>query len=381
MKKKITLSLLAIVCALCCAFGLVACGDGDAPKKRHTAAQWSAAFSDPSTTDSYDFQETCEGQQVRSLAYDKDSEYYYYSYGYKTVSGDEVTFNHRNETAYKTGGHYYAQTDGTADNKIYEITPEQFSEKVNDNEYISFVEKLLSYCKDHYNNFKPAGSGVVNNEISYNAYLVKNVRLEIDQTRSVLLEELVVDITNVGALYDISARFEGEDITKKDYATAKHACRYRNANADEYAILSRTAPSRLDGNTFKLVRIDDVNAEGAPSGNDPWIASVVAANSNKTITAKADGTLDGNIEIDMNNGATLALNTMKYTENFFNVGTYGEVTVSNAHIPELTEEQKVTLTGNLTDGSYSGDGYSNAFKLTLDQDGQVFDFYFAPIAN
>lgn len=394
MKKKVLALITALACVSVGAFGLTACGDDDdATKKHHTAEQWTAAFSDPSVTDCYSFSEmlfpanATTGGQIRSLAYDKNSEYYYYSHGSITVEDDTVSSDSTtSDVAYKKNRHYYTQSydSDTGDSNIYEITADQFAAKINNNSFADVADRLLDGCKNRYDDFDAHGTTVWGSDISGRYYEAKNVRVDIDQSLSIVFEKVTVGVTDAGALYDIEATFDGEDITKEEPATAKHKYYYRNEDSDSYANVPRVAPSRLEGNTFRLVRIEDANAEGAPSEYDTWIASVIAANSNKTITAKADGTLEGDIEIDMGGGASLALNTMKYTENFFydGEGEYGDITVSNAHIPGLTEAQKVTLTGNIAkDGSYSGAGYNNAFKLTLNQDGQVFAYYFAPVAN
>lgn len=394
MQKRLPPPRKILVCAIACAIFLTACGskfnDDDPTKKHHTAEQWTEAFSDTSVTDCYSFSEMLYpsgveyGAQSRSLAYDKNSEYYYYVTYENTINGDQITTSTTaTDVAYKKNGHYYTKSynSDTGESNIYEITADQFAAKINDNSFADVADRLLDGCKNRYDDFDAHGTTVWGNDISGRYYEAKNVRVDIDQSLSIVFEKVTVGITDAGALYDIEATFDGEDITKKGPATAKHKYIYRNESSDFYADIPRPAPRRLEGNTFRLVRIEDVNAEGAPSEYDTWIASVIAANSNKTITAKADGTLEGNIEIDMDGGASLALNTMKYTENFFyyGEGEYGDVTVSNAHIPGLTEAQKVTLTGNIAkDGSYSGAGYNNAFKLTLNQDGQVFAYYFVP---
>ncbi len=358
MKKKLIPLILAPVCAMTCAFSLAACGGEEEEKMYHSAKQWSAAFSDPGTRECYSFSENGENDSAKRLEYDKNIGYYDYHNTLSKAVG---------KTIVKNEGFYYVRYEEDKTNKPYEILPADVAKEINGNSQISIAEKLLDVCKNSYADFKPSGksessdgTGVVVKEHCYKA---TNVSFRIDENHNILLEEVNVNLDDADAsLSQISASF------------ARGSYHYTNYDSFAETAGYYYAPDRLGGKTFRLVDIYFLNVpEAAVEGYNGWKQNVLNANKDKTITAKADGTLEGNIEIDMSPNGALAVNTMTYTENFFRGSGYGDIKVTNG----LEGAQEVTLTGNLANGFNGVGNYNDVFKLEMTLDSIDYTFYFA----
>ncbi len=375
MKKKLIPLSLALVCALSCAAPLAACGEDE---KFHSAEQWSAAFADQSTRECFSFSENPASYNytVNVLEYDKNIGYYSYRYFTPKITDTDVSFDTKGKTIFKKGNYYYVDPAEDTSNRAYELSSDDAAAEINGNSSISLAGKILDLCKDKYDDYEPYGSGS-SNAMNYHTYRTTNVSFRIDENHNILLEEVKVSLDDKNAsLYEIIATFEKEDIAKKDHSKAKYEYTYRNV--DSYAISAGycEAPDRLEGKTFKLVDMWVEDPEHETSYYDDYKNGILAQTKDKTITAKADGTLEGDIVI-----GEIAVNTMKYTEDFLHQSTYGDVTISNAHISGLTEQQKVTLTGNIASGFNgwgSGDeSYDAVFELTLRQGNIEFTYHFA----
>ncbi len=364
MKKKILSCALA--CALilpCASTGLAACGGDENTAKYHSAEQWTAAFSDAGTRECFTFTETKPSEKT-DLDYDENIDYY--SIMVATTDANNYT-THKGDLIFKDGNYYYNRTDlPDGDGVItYEISSDDATEAIN-NPLKSTAEKLLDLCKTGYDKFSAASTH--SGEVEAHIYKATNVDLKVDASNTVVLEDLYVYINDANAsLYRVSANFK----------TDNKSCQYNYWNRDSFAAGKEEycqAPDRIEGNTFKLAAI-------TPSDPDyeKWTDAVVEANKGKTVTGKADGEIEGNIEIDMtgDGSAILRVNTMKYTENFKQSGTYGAVSVSNAHLA-IADDMKVTLTGDLAHG-FSSTEFGDALVLRMTQGGVDYTCYFAVV--
>lgn len=380
MKKKIIPLTAALVCALGCTLALTACGGEEETGKYHSAEQWATAFSDPKLSSEYSLSQRVAVDpavnngsstvQIAGLQYDSTC-YYYFSQTQITMNGGALSTEENYEMYFKKDGHYYynAYDDEGVFSRTYEIAAATVASKYESNAFKSVAQTLVAFCKTSYDKFEKWGAGNgINGDVHY--YSAKNVSL--GNGGNAVMKEIRVAIYDSNAsLYNIEAKFDGADPTKTDGSNTEYSYELRlESYADHVDTL--TAPDRLEGKTFKLYNITATDAEGGPvEGYDTWISNALAATANKTITAKADGRLEGDFSIETG-GTTLTLDMIRYTENFTAEGTYGEITA-------YTLDNSYRLTGNIQYGfADSGEhGEVKTFELTIIDDGDYIHYIFA----
>lgn len=372
MKKKITVTLLALVCAFGCAFGLTACGDDD-EKKPHTAEQWDKAFQVvQSQTQDYFWRESYgEGKNYKELTRievhrDAENLSYFLTEGYPN-NGE---WSYKDSYLVKKGDKYYESENGE---HAIQLRPEEFAQS--EEKYLSYTNSiplLFQEFQSRYEEFKKTGSGsgssgdgeTVVNFQSWVTYTLNDVTFTMQaQTQDGLkdveytAEEVTVEISDqTGEVCDLTVRHlstAGEYAGQITDVDLKYQ-QYRDNNTLSGYLLPEVA-----GKTFCLMNVKVSNN----AYYEMLVGNTIEVNNGKTVTCNADGTLTGNIEI---NGVSLS--TYTYTDD------YGKITVSNEKNTQVPEQSRNTLVGGINEH------YEFPLELTVDIGGEsvviTYVFYY-----
>ena len=368
MKKTVAGWMMATVCALACIFCLSACDDGG--KKHHTEDQWAKILETAESEKDYCWrvsQRTVKGTEVDPESNELLS--YFTCNGSNELYAYSVGEMHQN--LYKKNGRYYENKTGDGSN-AYELQKGTFDTQVAQCKAAN--QPILIDClKPHYADMD-FGTGL-DGEVE--TYLYHADQLEVTMTAG--------GKTETGTLYNVCVEIKKDDDTLwKIYAEAATADpkvrkSYEYTAGAEFGdgFGGFPVPKYLAGKTATLTSILAADTETLSVPDETysgWCASVVTANEGKTVTANADGTLTSDIVIDMEGGESLALNTLRYTEDFSRTADpWGKIVVSNAHISGLEAGQQVTLTG---------EGFQTTDNLELAQvQGAVTFIYIFTLQN
>lgn len=365
MKKKNLLALLAVPCALCCAFGMTACSD-DSAKKNHTEEQWKAAVTaDISESKSYSLSEeydilesdgTTTTTRWSDISVYSDSANTYY----RLESHEDNT-----DMSYllKKGTRYYESMNNNGYDRAYaeEISAESFttSERYLRN-YISDAGIYLGMLETRYDEFVKNGSGGhnytedgVEKVMEYTGYTAENMEFSLTyggKTHKLTAEYVNVNLDNETGVLD-SVQFYHLALVDDD-SEDKELMNLRYSN--DYGKLTFDLPDLPEfvGRTFYLfdAQVDNTNYEEAILGNYNDHTHILQLTDGKTVTINADGTCSGDIEF---NG--ISISTYTWTDE------NGALTVSNVNNAAVPASGKNTLNGGIVLDS----GYSLALELDI----------------
>lgn len=345
MKKKVL--ILALVCAVTCAFALTACGDDGEEKKTHSQQQWETAFDAAlGQEQAYTFEEgdyfTGEYSQTYRIDVKKDaqnSKYYY-----QPSMGAEGSLNSGYDWLMKKGDKYYAQYNWQynfgieLDAYTYASKEEQL---IKEKSKVYYVSSILEQLRTLYSDFKQSGvHGGLNSKGNATEYELKNATLSLGEIE-VRAERVSV------AIYDDTDKlgFVTLDHVK---STGENATIINNKYTYSDFYIGVTDPlyfvilPEIKDKTFKMAdyELDLSLFDSDPQKHDGYqeaLSRLFSPNyNNKTATFHADGTITGDMAF-----GDVAISMYTWS------GDINNVTVTNANNPNVAESDKFTLTGAL----------------------------------
>lgn len=336
--KKITLTLLGLVCALCCAFGLAACGGGgdNAEPNLLTEAEWKEQLNAVIDNPDYSFKQSHYDGDTSvtdtELYINKADRTYSQSYYEDESFSSSYLFK-------KDGIYYEAYKDSDDEHYSYGTrthTAAEFAE-IEDEEFLSgwnaIVKQTLILCRDKYSAFSKVGGMMYAENVAAtinNPFTEKDMDVTVGKITLMFRDK---ELVNIG-FEDI----EGDELESKAEWTYV-------VGANMQSAINSVLLPQIKGARYKLTEVN-----GSSSAPD------VTENEGKYIKWKDDGTLEGDISIS---GLNIADGTMTCGDNGI-VITIGDYTLTG-----YCMRQDITTTMELTLAIAENNEITYTFTLNL----------------